>query len=162
VQADGRGLVPSSTYTYSVQRCVQTFPYFKQHILFALVPRGRLFVQSTCDGPHVQPFFCNSLSGGQRGEPKVLRREESLEQRSILQREELRASEGGGFFCNFYDCACLLGEPTSRRGVHFRRRSRRHPSRAGLYRILKPARVIATIERSWRHGWLAGCTAQAG
>merc|ERR1712196_108445 len=78
---------------------------------------------------------------------KVLRREKSLEQRSILQREELRASEGGGFFCNFYDCACLLGEPTSRRGVHFRRRTRRHPSRAGMYRILKPARVSATTER---------------
>merc|ERR1712097_122223 len=80
---------------------------------------------------------------------KILRREKSLGQRSILQREGLRAREGGGFFCNFYDCACLLGEPTSRRGVHFRRRARRHPSRAGMYRILKPARVSATVERRY-------------
>merc|ERR1712205_196975 len=81
-------------------------------------------------------------------------RGETLEQRSIPQRDELRAREGEGYFRHLYDCACLLGEPTSRRGVHFRRRTRRHPSRAGMYRILKPARVSATIERSWRLSWL--------
>jgi len=114
VQDNGRGLVPSSTYTYSVQRCVQTFPYFKQHILFALVPRGRLFVQSACAGPHAQPFFCNSLSGGQRGEPKVLRRGKSLEQQ-FPSAKSYALEKAEVFFCNFYDCACLLGEPTSRR-----------------------------------------------
>jgi hypothetical protein len=32
----------------------------------------------------------------------------------FLSAKILRAREGGVFFCNFYDCACLLGKPTSR------------------------------------------------
>merc|ERR1719313_1132963 len=57
LRADGRGLVPTFPYTYSVQRCVLTFPYFKQHILFALSDEADYLYRARAMGRTCSFFF---------------------------------------------------------------------------------------------------------
>jgi len=82
VQADGRGLVPSSTYTYSVQRCVQTFPYFKQHILFALDEEDDYLYSARATGRTCN-LFLQFVVRWTTGRTQSFDKGKSFEQRSI-------------------------------------------------------------------------------